>query len=86
MAWLAVNKDGSEVIGNSLIKAYYTNKNSLVLKGDYYNMDETKYTDYVDPYYNPDEGVEDVSIKLPAGTIEKLIGRKLTWEDEPVEI
>ena len=86
MAWLAVNIDGSEVIGNILIKAYYTNKNSLVLKGDYYNMDETKYTDYVDPYYNPDEGVEDVSIKLPAGTIEKLIGRKLTWEDEPVEI
>ena len=37
MAWLAVNKDGSEVIGNILIKAYYTNKNSLVLKGDYYN-------------------------------------------------
>jgi len=22
---------------------------------------------------------------LPQGTIEKLIGRKLTWEDEPVE-
>lgn len=86
MAWLAVNKDGSEVIGNSLIKAYYTNKNSLVLKGDYFNMDENKYTHYVDPYYNPDEGVEDVSIVLPTGTIEKLIGRKLTWQDEPVEI
>lgn len=86
MAWLAVNKDGSEVIGNSLVKAYYTNKNSLVLKGDYFKMDETKYTHYVDPYYNPDEGVEDVSIELPTGTIEKLIGRKLTWEDEPVEI
>jgi len=24
-------------------------------------------------------------IDLPKGTIEKLIGRKLTWEDEPVE-
>jgi len=24
-------------------------------------------------------------LRLPAGTIEKLIGRKLTWEDEPVE-
>ena len=86
MALLAVNKDGTEVIGNSLIKAYYTNKNSLVLEGDYFNMDKTRYTHYVDPYYNPDEGVEDVSIVLPAGSIEKLIGRKLTWEDEPIEI
>jgi predicted aminopeptidase len=25
-------------------------------------------------------------IKLPTGTIEKLIGHKLTWEDEPVEL
>lgn len=26
------------------------------------------------------------SIKLPKGTIKKLIGRELTWEDEPVEL
>ena len=25
-------------------------------------------------------------IKLPKGTIEKIIGEKLTWNDEPVEI
>jgi hypothetical protein len=25
-------------------------------------------------------------IKLPSGTIEKIIGRVITWEDEPVEI
>ena len=25
-------------------------------------------------------------INLPSGSIEKLIGRKLTWEDEPVEV
>jgi len=24
--------------------------------------------------------------ELPKGTIEKLIGRKITWKDEPVEI
>jgi len=28
----------------------------------------------------------DNSIRLPSGSIEKLIGRKLSWEDEPVEI
>ena len=30
--------------------------------------------------------VEDPSILLPKGSIEKLIGRKLTWKDDPVEI
>lgn len=25
-------------------------------------------------------------IQLPQGTIEKIIGRVLTWDDEPVEI
>ena len=25
-------------------------------------------------------------LSLPKGSIEKLIGRKLTWEDEPVEL
>ncbi len=27
-----------------------------------------------------------VCVELPKGSIEKLIGRKLTWEDEPVEL
>lgn len=31
-------------------------------------------------------GDNDFSMILPQGTIEKLIGRKLTWKDEPVEI
>ena len=25
-------------------------------------------------------------VQLPRGSIEKLIGKKLTWEDEPVEL
>ena len=25
-------------------------------------------------------------VRLPSGSIEKLIGRKLTWENEPVEL
>lgn len=25
-------------------------------------------------------------ITIPPGTIEKLIGRKLTWEDEPIKL
>ena len=30
--------------------------------------------------------VDTMYLKLPNGSIEKLIGRKLTWEDEPVEL
>ena len=26
------------------------------------------------------------SVELPEGSIEKLIGRKLNWDDEPVEL
>lgn len=32
------------------------------------------------------DGVSCTLISLPKGTIKKLIGRDLTWEDEPVEI
>ena len=28
----------------------------------------------------------DVGVKLPKGSIAKLIGRELTWNDEPVEL
>lgn len=28
----------------------------------------------------------DPAVSLPKGTIEKLIGRKLTWNDEPVKL
>ena len=49
-------------------------------------MDNSKYTHWIAPYYNPDEGVEDISVELPKGTIERLIGRALTWDNEPVEL
>ena len=29
---------------------------------------------------------EDSGIDIPKGSIKKLIGRELTWEDEPVEL
>lgn len=39
------------------------------------------------PYRFDDVWDEDYEqIKLPTGSIQKLIGCSLTWEDEPVEI
>lgn len=57
MAWLAVDKDGSEWIT--------TDKP--------YRFDDVWYEDYE-------------QVKLSKGSIQKLIGRSLTWEDEPVEL
>ena len=38
-------------------------------------------------YFDNDESYYDsVCVKLPQGTIKKLIGRELTWNDEPVEL
>jgi hypothetical protein len=86
MAYLAVNKNGSEMICQNEPERVPLNKKKV--------YDKTKYR-YV--YVNPVEIWEDCEIigmgaayayydiPLPEGTIEKLIGRKLTWEDDPVE-
>lgn len=73
MAWVAVNKYGSEQMFRNrpmrfrsfLVDYQELGKISEVLKRDF---------------------DEDCSIDMPSGTIEKIIGRKLTWDDEPVEI
>lgn len=40
-----------------------------------------------EPYRDDDEWNEDdYYIELPKGTIKKLIGKDLTWDDEPIEI
>lgn len=33
-----------------------------------------------------DDRTNESEVELPKGSIEKLIGKKLTWEDEPVEL
>ena len=37
-------------------------------------------------YWSPQNEYDYPTIELPKGSIEKLIGKKLTWEDEPVEL
>lgn len=44
-------------------------------------------TDYMVTYHGwLDEIRNSWGIELPKGSIKKLIGRDLTWEDEPVEL
>lgn len=60
MAWVAVDKDGSECV----YQDKPIRKNELFDRREY----------------------ESELVLLPKGSIKKLIGRELTWEDEPVEL
>jgi len=66
MAWLAVDKDGSEHIFG-----YLPEKDM-----DVWALPEIKGESWCFTYHY---------VLLPDGTIKHLIGRNLTWDDEPVE-
>lgn len=61
MAWVAVDKDGSEYI-------FHNKPERLSV-----NWQDLMYGIYID-------------IRLPKGSIKKLIGRDLDWNNEPVEL
>lgn len=76
MAWVAVHKNGKEEV--FAFRPFRTDPNKSLNK-----LWETGYW--------TDEGVsrygnEDTGISLSKGSIKKLIGRELTWEDNPVEL
>lgn len=70
MAWLAVDEDGSEWIIETRRRLRRMTDNRTD-KGVWDIFDST---------------TEDQMIYLPKGSIEKLIGKKLSWTDEPVEL
>lgn len=59
MAWVAVHKNGDEVI---------------------FDFKPYRYNDF---FWVVDDGDD---IYIPKGTIKKLIGKELSWQDEPVEL
>lgn len=64
MAWVAVDKDSTEII--------FTDKPCRM----YDDVEDCEYWDTTSGMF----------VVLPKGTIKKLIGKTLTWEDEPVEL
>lgn len=48
---------------------------------DYYPAEDIHFWQSAD-----DDSNDNLRIELPSGSIEKLIGRTLTWDDEPVEL
>ena len=118
MAFLAVNKDGTEIISDyglyrngyynrytnckpmNCDKCFYynridckTDEEGKRYKIEIYNyppkIDKEKAIDLLSFWdnfeFDPDGNKLDFIVSLPKGSIKKLIGRELTWEDEPYE-
>ena len=68
MAYLAVNKDGSELVSSHDIERAVIN---------YKQQGFWQRKIFSEPGNK---------VILPKGSIKKLIGRDLTWDDEPVQI
>ena len=83
MIWLAVDSDGKEHIFNQpLIR--YTIKNREQFKGSVSIME---YQSNVDIWI-VDTNLEYClfpKIELPKGTIKKITGKELSWNDEPIK-
>jgi len=83
---VAIDKDGTEKISNGMmLRRYYITSILYGIINVHYSKNKSKKwanswsTDESDPM--PFSGVT-----LPKGSILKLIGKTLTWNDEPVEI
>lgn len=89
MTWLAVNKDGSEVCSNNKLFKHHEVTTELIeafgKEYEHFFKEEDQWCDsFSNEYYYTVPKFR--GVVLPKGTINKLIGRELTWNDEPVEI
>lgn len=89
MAWLCVNKDGQELICQNkperlgLLERRPSDCGSYKIIDNRWSeplsyWDDSEMCSCQDATYSFD-------IDIPKGSIEKLIGKSLTWEDEAVE-
>ena len=77
MAWVAVNKNSTEGI-------FKFKPRRIPVSSLFYNF--ICKSEFWSDVNSIEEGNDDTEIELPKGTIKKLIGRELTWKDEPVEL
>ena len=73
MAYIAVDKSGRESI--------FSRKPRRV-----YSWGSTKVGVWTDERFTPSIWRQETRITIPRGSVEKLIGKKLTWDDEPVKL
>ena len=88
--WVFVDKDGTEKISNSEpMRRQFKGRRILsamwgMCTGTYSKNNWNKWCNG----WSTDEKdfLPFMGVIIPKGTIEKIIGRKITWEDEPVEV
>jgi hypothetical protein len=89
MAWLAVDRDGTEKImsgkpirRNEIVSAFW----GLIkcLPSPYRKSQRHKWASLWST--DPNDPLPEGAIELPKGTIKILTGRDLTWKDEPIEL
>ena len=88
MVWVAVDKDGTEKIFDVKPFRGNTQKDRDHVWGTYVGENYKKWYPKHDGR-NEDTGnayYQGHSIELPKGTINKLIGRELSWDDESVKL
>lgn len=78
MAWVAVDKDGAEFIYNEKPTRGKNYWESAII-GQIPSIADWGEYEYDDSLY-------DNPVGLPKGSIKKLIGRELSWENEPIEL
>lgn len=90
-AWVAVDKDGTEKIFNSipirrnaLMSIAFGIVTQRIIRNTYSKNKRHKWAAHWST--EDDNPLPEGAIVLPKGTIRKLIGRNLTWKDEPVEL
>lgn len=85
--FLGVNPDGTEVCSNYNLFRYKTGLDRLIKMDEKYKVFVDNEGGWCNTY---SEGYYTVpkfnGVQLPKGTINKLTGKTLTWEDEPFMI
>lgn len=88
--WVFVDKDGTEKASNSYpMRRQFKGRRILsvlwgTITGHYTKNNWDKWC----TGWSSDENdfLPFIGVILPKGTIERMVGRKITWEDEPVEV
>lgn len=89
--FVAVDKDGTEKISNNQMirrKKLSGQKITGIFWGLFHgHYKKNEYNKWADMFCTDENDFLPFNgVILPKGTIEKLIGRKMSWNDEPVEI
>ena len=84
--WVAIDKDGTEKISNSIFIRRY-GITTLFWGAVKVNYSKNMFKKWANAWSNNEEdALPFTGTILPKGSIEKLIGKKMKWEDDPIEI